>query len=691
VVTNNAPPTPTLIAPLNGAGTTSNWINYNPIFTATVTDPDAGDTVKAYFHFARVGVDPLPPGDMNGTTVSSGSNSTWTPSPALADGKYDWRATAIDSKGAQSGPTGYWRVKKDTSPPTASACTAVPAGTAITVSGITGTDNQSGRTNSGVVTIDLQRSVNAGAYSSVRLSTQTAPGAGVEEYPTSFSPGNYADTGVVGSNYSYRFVVTDRAGWSTTGPACGPVTISANILNVFSSPVGGVAITGTQAGTGGTTNTSSPYSYSKTISANISTTLTAFASVSSGGNSYNFTSWSGCDSTSGAIPSGATTGLNCTVAISGNTSKTVTVNYVLPRFDLTCTSRCGVPVRESVQQSQSYDVGFRITPVNGYTGNVALTWAFSPLDATLSGSSLTQCTSPQSISSATPVSCILRVQTTISTPTLNYTVTITGTDASKGLSSLTTSLFTVTTFVYAPWLQVSKGDVGSLSKLSSGGTSQSDYLIITSDDAISFLSLKKWLIKNPPLPAYNLKVNPPVDAGMFSSFKPPASPPATALQSDLGNLSTSLSGNKVLYSGDFTLVTEGDITYSGPPAVVFIDGNMTIISGLSIGTSTGIIFVVQGNVSIDRFVTNVDGVFAVGGNFKTTDNWPSCQNPTANDTKLTIHGAVYVAGTACFNRNLSLSNDPSNPAETIIYEPKYLWLFRDPVGLSRNIFREIAP
>lgn len=226
-LTASCPPnTPILVSPPNGSGVTGNWITSNPTFTATVVDPDGG-TVRAYYNFAQVTGNPAAPADQNGTTVSSGSNSTWGPA-SLSDGKYDWRAQAIDSSSSTSSYSSYWRVKKDSLIPTSSCGPPTLSGAQVTVAGIGGNDptpNPAG-TPSGIQSGILQESVNGGAWTTVSSPSGTTSGEGYTTSPT-FS--NYTRVGTPGTIYSYQFRVTDGAGNASTYTSCGGIGVSLTI------------------------------------------------------------------------------------------------------------------------------------------------------------------------------------------------------------------------------------------------------------------------------------------------------------------------------------------------------------------------------------------------------------------------------------------------------------------------------
>ena len=93
IVTYNTPPaTPTNLSPASGTVSASN----TPTLSGRFSDPDGG-TGRLEF-VVRRSSDNVLVASGNGSTVSSGSNSTWTvPAGNLLDGvQYKWRARAND-------------------------------------------------------------------------------------------------------------------------------------------------------------------------------------------------------------------------------------------------------------------------------------------------------------------------------------------------------------------------------------------------------------------------------------------------------------------------------------------------------------------------------------------------------------------------------------------------------------------
>lgn len=116
--------------------------------------------------------------------------------------------------------------------------------------------------------------------------------------------------------------------------------------------------------------------------------------------------------------------------------------------------------------------------------------------------------------------------------------------------------------------------------------------------------------------------------------------------------------------------------------VVFVDGNLTInptSKKLTIANSSGLVFVVQGNVNIGKDVTQIDAVIISSGKIHTAGS--SCStNAEEVDNALTINGSLISldAGEPIqFCRKLKGSGNDTNPAEIINFDPKYLVILRN--------------
>jgi|GEM_PF-2247945 len=117
-------------------------------------------------------------------------------------------------------------------------------------------------------------------------------------------------------------------------------------------------------------------------------------------------------------------------------------------------------------------------------------------------------------------------------------------------------------------------------------------------------------------------------------------------------------------------------------SVVFVDGNLSFTSLMTQFTygsgSSGVVFVVKGNVIIDRSVTRIDAVIISGGTIYTavTGSETSCSRNNTDAGQLNINGSLISLdnGNIIFCR---VPSDNSLPAEVINADPKYLVILRN--------------
>lgn len=217
-----------------------------------------------------------------------------------------------------------------------------------------------------------------------------------------------------GKTYSWWVHACNSAGCSglTSGSNFTCVAPAATFtLSVNSSGASSVSIT-SSTGHGGTTNYTKP-----SLTSGTSVSLTAPST--SGGN--NFSSWSGCDSVSGAT---------CSLTMSAN--KTATANYTAPAPSFNFSLFNGGD--KSVTQGSSVTNSVTATLLSGATQSVSFSASGLPSGATASFS---------------PTSCnptcstTITISTQVSTPTGNSTITVTG--IGGGLSKTTQFTLTVNT------------------------------------------------------------------------------------------------------------------------------------------------------------------------------------------------------------------------------------------------------
>ncbi len=273
--------------------------------------------------------------------------------------------------------------------------------------------------------------------------------------------------------------------------------------------------------------------------------------------------------------------------------------------------------------------------------------------------------------------------------------------------------FWVEIVVEEPWMMTTGGDVGAWANIfmergipfsePAPPNPLSEYLLISQGtQTVRSGSALGWLI-----PSYNpLNIDPtptpnPIDltniydplldrysADCFQNL-PSASPGPGQISNDIDNICNTLGMNgSVEITGSW-----GDSNpYTGNPGVIFVRDKLTIKRNMRIAADTGLIWVVQGDIEVRDNVTNIDGIFITNGTFDTNLPTRNCNVPKqGSDEPLTINGAVYGFTNTCFTRILGGGRDLDNPAETINFQPRYLYLFREIVGDDITIYREVAP
>jgi len=200
-VNNQAPNVPTLIAPPNDV-----WITYEPTFQADVPDPAdlEGDQVKVCFDL-----------DSNGSCEywsgfgGPGRRVSWSTTVPDTTGR-SWRAKTQDEWGDESGWSGSWTLKKDTTPPSASIDqeNGVSLDTDIWVN-LTESD-----ATSGVAEGDVDVRINGGSWVNSDLPNG---GSTIDDF---------IYEGQKGSTYEFRYRVKDNVDWWSDWTYDGSVRIN---------------------------------------------------------------------------------------------------------------------------------------------------------------------------------------------------------------------------------------------------------------------------------------------------------------------------------------------------------------------------------------------------------------------------------------------------------------------------------
>jgi hypothetical protein len=210
-------------------------------------------------------------------------------------------------------------------------------------------------------------------------------------------------------------------------------------------------------------------------------------------------------------------------------------------------------------------------------------------------------------------------------------------------------------------------------------SSNADYLVIANNSINYFTSDKRWLVGSynplniPPKTSTTTMYNVLWDRfgkGRATDRKSP-----TDYNGDINFPNSGV----YQYGGDFTINSCGSPFAFNGNAILFVGGNLTINANIGPGCNYNggrIVFVVSGNINVASSVSTLNGYFVTNGTF----------DDGTSSTQLIINGGLAAFGQISFNRTYS-----AGPAEQIDFDPGYLWYFRDLIGDTKVVFREVAP
>ena len=195
---------------------------------------------------------------------------------------------------------------------------------------------------------------------------------------------------------------------------------------------------------------------------------------------------------------------------------------------------------------------------------------------------------------------------------------------------------------------------------------------------------------------YNpLNIYPQVDAtgsmydALFEKFHGDT---ASTFAGNVNNIPAT-SANRVFVvggSGTLSIQASGvNFPNNKDPAVVFVPGNMIINGNVEIGDDTGIIFIIKGYVDVKPEVEETDGIYIFDEDYTVR----STGNPV-NEEQLVVNGSViggFTGGEFDLGRDFRSARNKTTPTELFDFEPKYLWLFRDIIGDTKTVWKEVAP
>lgn len=224
------------------------------------------------------------------------------------------------------------------------------------------------------------------------------------------------------------------------------------------------------------------------------------------------------------------------------------------------------------------------------------------------------------------------------------------------------------------WIQAVGGDIYSgagITMQTAGMEDNADGVVYTANNILENFSTESSLI----VTEYEKDIKPTFES-FYNRFLPRAVV-VTELPSQSG---------VYLIESSFTIdngTIPSDLDTADFGAVVLVDGDLTINRDYEFGSDSGIVFVVFGDVCVDKNVEETHGFFIADGNFNT------CYNGGSNVGAWTLYGSI-VADSIGFPRSLhGESASMQNPAEKIIFQPKYFDLVNTLLGISDYSWEEV--
>ena len=158
-----------------------------------------------------------------------------------------------------------------------------------------------------------------------------------------------------------------------------------------------------------------------------------------------------------------------------------------------------------------------------------------------------------------------------------------------------------------------------------------------------------------------------------------------------------LNGVYVQTAPNVVIRSSSDYTFQkGYNYIFLIDGDLRIENNIIVPIGSTAMFIVNGNITIDREVTRIDGIYSAGGDFEVEGSREDYQGI---DDPLIIRGSVIAnasrktgasAGTFINNRDLDRGND-INPSVSIISRPDFVLNAPALIRSKSYTIREVAP
>ncbi|MCL5003684.1 MAG: hypothetical protein M1352_00245 [Patescibacteria group bacterium] len=222
--------------------------------------------------------------------------------------------------------------------------------------------------------------------------------------------------------------------------------------------------------------------------------------------------------------------------------------------------------------------------------------------------------------------------------------------------------------IFGSYFDVS-GDVGTLNSINmtqSGTTYNTDGIIIAAGTVSNFTSSNSWVVQNysqGDIPTYSQ---------LISQFPTSAPLPSGKLPTQSGLYFN----NGSLYVNSQTI--PANFSGSTFSAVIFVNGDLRLNSNYSLSPSSALVYIVSGNVEIDKSVTSISGVFISDQNINVSYNGSSGQ-------AITINGSL-LGDTLTLSRTVKKN---SGASLTVNYDPTYLTKAAPLLGSGRISWQEV--
>ncbi len=213
------------------------------------------------------------------------------------------------------------------------------------------------------------------------------------------------------------------------------------------------------------------------------------------------------------------------------------------------------------------------------------------------------------------------------------------------------------------WVRVNGGDIHSNNSISMQSNSTVDYLAGASNEISNITSTKSWFLEGYgtlPFDSYDT----------WYARYPTTTPPPN-------NKVPKVSGTYRV-NNDFTIASNtlpsGLSTTQNLSAMVFVNGDLNINSNYSLHDTSGIIFIVKGDITVGNSVSKIDSYYISDGLF----------DLGSGSTQIDIWGGVQ-ADSFNIKRSLSGNQNTSNPSQIFKFQPKYLIIGKSLLGSETEV------